>query len=133
MNFDPFHPKPGDLDANKTQIDALKSALKNYSAVDTADGTTPVTITGVDFDFDNGKVVFHADGYKDSSYPMGLFLKQKPDKQTPKETEHTPAGTNYKYRVTPVEREGNTPSMPCLLYTSPSPRDRQKSRMPSSA
>ena len=25
------------------------------------------------------------------------------------------------------------PSMPCLLYTSPSPRDRQKSRMPSSA
>ena len=27
--------------------------------------------------------------------------------------------------------EGNTSS--CLLYTSPSPRDRQKSRMPSSA
>ena len=25
------------------------------------------------------------------------------------------------------------PSGPCLLYTSPSPRDRQKSRMPSSA
>ena len=25
------------------------------------------------------------------------------------------------------------PTMPCLLYTSPSPRDRQKSRMPSSA
>ena len=23
--------------------------------------------------------------------------------------------------------------LPCLLYTSPSPRDRQKSRMPSSA
>ena len=29
----------------------------------------------------------------------------------------------------------NTPGLftPCLLYTSPSPRDRQKSRMPSSA
>ena len=26
-----------------------------------------------------------------------------------------------------------TPSCGCLLYTSPSPRDRQKSRMPSSA
>ena len=26
-----------------------------------------------------------------------------------------------------------TDSNPCLLYTSPSPRDRQKSRMPSSA
>ena len=25
------------------------------------------------------------------------------------------------------------PNNPCLLYTSPSPRDRQKSRMPSSA
>ena len=30
--------------------------------------------------------------------------------------------------------DGNfTLSVPCLLYTSPSPRDRQKSRMPSSA
>ena len=27
----------------------------------------------------------------------------------------------------------DTPGMACLLYTSPSPRDRQKSRMPSSA
>ena len=29
--------------------------------------------------------------------------------------------------------EFNDPYMGCLLYTSPSPRDRQKSRMPSSA
>ena len=29
--------------------------------------------------------------------------------------------------------EGGVTSMYCLLYTSPSPRDRQKSRMPSSA
>ena len=28
---------------------------------------------------------------------------------------------------------GEHPYSPCLLYTSPSPRDRQKSRMPSSA
>ena len=28
---------------------------------------------------------------------------------------------------------GEGPSLACLLYTSPSPRDRQKSRMPSSA
>ena len=27
----------------------------------------------------------------------------------------------------------DTPESSCLLYTSPSPRDRQKSRMPSSA
>ena len=34
------------------------------------------------------------------------------------------AGVNY---------IGTDPCIPCLLYTSPSPRDRQKSRMPSSA
>ena len=28
---------------------------------------------------------------------------------------------------------GEDPNRDCLLYTSPSPRDRQKSRMPSSA
>ena len=34
-----------------------------------------------------------------------------------------------------LENEGNIflPHVDCLLYTSPSPRDRQKSRMPSSA
>ena len=29
--------------------------------------------------------------------------------------------------------DGNLKGIACLLYTSPSPRDRQKSRMPSSA
>ena len=32
-----------------------------------------------------------------------------------------------------VTRPGRPPARTCLLYTSPSPRDRQKSRMPSSA
>ena len=32
-----------------------------------------------------------------------------------------------------VEARRSRKSYPCLLYTSPSPRDRQKSRMPSSA
>ena len=35
--------------------------------------------------------------------------------------------------TTPEEDTANKPSNSCLLYTSPSPRDRQKSRMPSSA
>ena len=42
----------------------------------------------------------------------------------------------YKYgQIVNVSREllQDTPNTPCLLYTSPSPRDRQKSRMPSSA
>ena len=33
----------------------------------------------------------------------------------------------------PVEIRGTMKPIACLLYTSPSPRDRQKSRMPSSA
>ena len=33
----------------------------------------------------------------------------------------------------PLVREPVAPDTTCLLYTSPSPRDRQKSRMPSSA
>ena len=32
-----------------------------------------------------------------------------------------------------AQEYGKTGDYPCLLYTSPSPRDRQKSRMPSSA
>ena len=32
-----------------------------------------------------------------------------------------------------VEEVNQSDTMDCLLYTSPSPRDRQKSRMPSSA
>ena len=42
-----------------------------------------------------------------------------------------PEAKNYYDFVCNVGKEGS--DMPCLLYTSPSPRDRQKSRMPSSA
>ena len=38
---------------------------------------------------------------------------------------------NVNYTVDPSGISGD--SISCLLYTSPSPRDRQKSRMPSSA
>ena len=34
---------------------------------------------------------------------------------------------------TPYGKTSDTITIGCLLYTSPSPRDRQKSRMPSSA
>ena len=36
-------------------------------------------------------------------------------------------------RTVVVEQEYNPDIMDCLLYTSPSPRDRTRSRMPSSA
>ena len=35
--------------------------------------------------------------------------------------------------ATVVDGQGDTPVMTCLLYTSPSPRDKRQSRMPSSA
>ena len=38
-----------------------------------------------------------------------------------------------KHRLSTVCEESHCPNIGCLLYTSPSPRDRQKSRMPSSA
>ena len=44
---------------------------------------------------------------------------------------HTPAGTNV--AASPAQGGGLEVRISCLLYTSPSPRDRQKSRMPSSA
>ena len=49
-------------------------------------------------------------------------------------TEH---GWKFARRVEPMQLTTHEPEKPwsqaCLLYTSPSPRDRQKSRMPSSA
>ena len=39
--------------------------------------------------------------------------------------------TTFPHRI--VGKYRNNQIKPCLLYTSPSPRDRQKSRMPSSA
>ena len=45
----------------------------------------------------------------------------------------TDGGENWKKVLGGGEWTGVTDILICLLYTSPSPRDRQKSRMPSSA
>ena len=42
-------------------------------------------------------------------------------------------GSNKLAKANVVYTKGASNSFTCLLYTSPSPRDRQKSRMPSSA
>ena len=42
------------------------------------------------------------------------------------------SGTKF-FSVIPVNDIDFAPTMACLLYTSPSPRDRTRSRMPSSA
>ena len=41
-------------------------------------------------------------------------------------------GIEWRYLAN-IENQGAIPSLPCLLYTSPSPRDKRQSRMPSSA
>ena len=38
-----------------------------------------------------------------------------------------------KFEISDVEKSEDVPSYTCLLYTSPSPRDVEESRMPSSA
>eukprot|EP01015_Nassula_variabilis_P016192 TRINITY_DN245_c0_g1_i7.p1 TRINITY_DN245_c0_g1~~TRINITY_DN245_c0_g1_i7.p1 ORF type:complete len:133 (-),score=51.99 TRINITY_DN245_c0_g1_i7:16-414(-) len=61
----------------------------------------------------------------------GFLGPQQPANQTPQETKPQ----DVKKPVTEEEEESiqDNKSEDCLLYTSPSPRDRQKSRMPSSA
>ena len=45
----------------------------------------------------------------------------------------SPAGLDAQYRLAMDTLDRLDQAMPCLLYTSPSPRDRGRSRMPSSA
>ena len=42
-------------------------------------------------------------------------------------------GERKRFRYVSGENDSGTPHYSCLLYTSPSPRDKRQSRMPSSA
>ncbi|MFU0558867.1 GA module [Gardnerella vaginalis] len=115
VNFDPFNAKDTDLtDANNIKsLKSIKELLKKCAAKDAKDNNTSVTIKDVEFKIVDGKgvVVFHADNYKDATYPMSVFLKQKAGKQTPKETEHSPKDkTQYKYKVKPIQYDGDAPT-----------------------
>ncbi|RDW96356.1 GA module [Gardnerella vaginalis] len=114
VNFDPFNATQKDVNDNKTQLDAIVSQfMKNLKAKDAKNPDTSVTIKSLEFKVIDGKgvVVFHADNYKDATYPMSVFLKQMANKQTPKETEHNPQGkTQYKYKVQPVVVNGDSPT-----------------------
>ena len=109
VNFDPFNAKDTDLtDANNIQsLNSIKEVLKKCAAKDAKDNKTSVTIKDVEFKIEDGKgvVVFHADNYKDATYPMSVFLKQKADKQTPApdtNLHHPGQMTAYQYYVDPV-------------------------------
>ena len=66
-------------------------------------------------------------------YSSGHYLELDEDKRVKFRwySNIDPAPTEV--TVTVTEKEGNTLIRICLLYTSPSPRDRTRSRMPSSA
>lgn len=114
VNFDPFNATQKDITDNQTQLNAIVSQFKNsLKAKDAKNPDTSVTIKSLEFKIVDGKgvVVFHADNYKDATYPMSVFLKQQANKQTPKETEHNPQGkTQYKYKVQPVVVNGDSPT-----------------------
>ncbi|EIK83580.1 sugar-binding domain protein [Gardnerella vaginalis 1500E] len=111
VNFNPFSMAESDLTTNSAQIDPIKDVLKAKKGKDSKNPNTQVNIDSVEYSVENGigYITFKANGYKDAKYPMGMFFKQRPDKQTPKETEHNPQGKDqYKYKVQPVEYEGNS-------------------------
>ena len=58
-----------------------------------------------------------------AKYATGKYAKAISDR----------SGLEFPYREMVREWNGSFVHVSCLLYTSPSPRDRQKSRMPSSA
>ncbi|MFP1691909.1 hypothetical protein ACLD5S_02975 [Gardnerella vaginalis] len=93
VNFDPFNMKATDLtdQANSAQLTSIKDTLKALTATDTKDSNTHPQITGVTFAVDKngvGKVTFTADKYESATYPMGMFMKQKPELQ-----KHQQSGT----------------------------------------
>ena len=116
VNFDPFNMKATDLtdQVNSAQLESIKDTLKALTATDTKDSNTHPQIIDVTFAVDKngvGTVTFTADKYESATYPMGMFMKQNPNKQTPKETEHSPKGkTQYKYKVKPIQYDGNAPT-----------------------
>lgn len=122
VNFDPFNAKDTDLtDANNIQsLNSIKEVLKKCAAKDAKDNKTSVTIKDVEFKIEDGKgvVVFHADNYKDATYPMSVFLKQKADKQTSQtpstetktETDKEHPKDTFTYKVTKTQIDGDTPT-----------------------
>ena len=118
VTFDPFSLKAEDLTAagpTQAALDNLKDTLAGFvKDADTQQKVDELTVLTIEYGVDAngaGTVTFKARGYEDATYPMGVFFKQKPEKQTPKETEHNPQGkAQYKYKVKPIQIDGNDPT-----------------------
>ena len=66
-------------------------------------------------------------------YDIKSNIKWKPKSCTRGDRNPDHIAKNYLHREFHAEKPNEKWLTDCLLYTSPSPRDRQKSRMPSSA
>ena len=85
-------------------------------------------ITALMQEHSSNKIKTFTVGFEETSFDESVYAKRVANYLG---TDHT------EYFVTSKEALDVIPQIPhiydCLLYTSPSPRDRQKSRMPSSA
>ena len=78
--------------------------------------------------------IFMSSGFEIRQPGCSACLAMNDDKIPPGEICVSTSNRNFEGRQGPGSRTIlSSPLMACLLYTSPSPRDRQKSRMPSSA
>ena len=94
----------------------LKDMIKNAIEEDHMDKTKFYSSYGSDDKFTDFLVPYYSEIIKDMMSDLGMFKR-----------------TKYGFNLWCQMYNSNTDSHTCLLYTSPSPRDRQKSRMPSSA
>ena len=70
----------------------------------------------------------------ESSLHYAVSLETSPGKTLAWHLENKRAQIDRRWDAVVLQQYSTLdPDLPCLLYTSPSPRDRQKSRMPSSA
>ena len=103
VNVSPFLQR-ANLEKVRADISQIEKALELYKFNEL---TYPTTDQGI-----QSLVVPPSDLKRPSLYPEGGYIKSFPQ---------DPWGREYLYLY------------PCLLYTSPSPRDTRRSRMPSSA
>ena len=93
---------------------------------DTADGESVM-----DIEYNGGWIDRHKDGEVIHTFGQKMSREDNSKRSKIKGEEIYPEGGDMQLMRYAAELCNNI--NPCLLYTSPSPRDRQKSRMPSSA
>ena len=119
-----------DFDTNRAMAGTTRALLNNL-VVGVSDGwEKKLVLNGVGYRAKAaGKTVNLSLGL---SHPVDYELPEGLSAETPTQTEIVIRGTD-KQAVGQAAAEIRSFRPPCLLYTSPSPRDRSLSRMPSSA